>query len=99
MLSNLRGAQTIFFGSAQKDSIGLHTLMFDPLISKIIFKNSSFHKHSNDLFYFNIAPNIVKLQSILCAMPPRICGRFLIIRIPKKSKFNFVASMANAAYN
>ena len=36
--------------------------MFDPLILKIVL----FHKHSNDLFYFNIAPNI---ESILCATP------------------------------
>ena len=34
-------------------------------------KNSLSHKHSNDLFYFNIAPSILKLESILCATPPR----------------------------
>ena len=49
------------------DVIRLHTFMFDPLILKIVL----FHKHSNDLFYFNIAPNIEKLESILCATPPR----------------------------
>ena len=44
--------------------------MFAPLISKIVLKNSLSHKHSNDLFYFNIAPSILKLESILCATPP-----------------------------
>ena len=42
-----------------------------PLILKIVLKNSLSHKHSNDLFYFNIAPSIIKLESILCATRPR----------------------------
>ena len=49
--------------------IRLHTFMFAPLILKIVLKNSLSHKHSNDLFYFNIAPSILKLESILCATP------------------------------
>ena len=70
--------------------------MFAPLISKIVLKNSLSHKHSNDLFYFNIAPSILKLESILCATPPRRENSSFIARIPENSNFNSVASMALA---
>ena len=72
-----RGAQTIFLGSDQKRLDWTSHLHVRPPDLENSLKNSSFHKHSNDLFYFNIAPNIVKLQSILCATPPRVCGGFL----------------------
>ena len=70
-LYDLRGDLTIYIESHQLDSIRLHTFMFAPLILKIVLKNSLSHKHSNDLFYFNIAPSILKLESILCATPPQ----------------------------
>ena len=53
----------------RSNAIRLHTFMFAPLILKIVLKNSLSHKHSNDIFYFNIAPSILKLESILCATP------------------------------
>ena len=42
--------------------------------------------------YLHSIQLVTFIQSILCAMPPCICGGLLIIGIPKKSKFNSVAS-------
>ena len=49
IVMDVRGALTIYIGSYQLHPIRLHTFMFDPLILKIVLKNSFSHKHSNDL--------------------------------------------------